>query len=245
MKTSNSLLTETNNQQPRTLCENQLSSSSFSLPLWPERGLSMQIIRKKVLALVSNVGSAGKGALVGLAALILSIGANNRIYAGLVLMGVVAPLSSCFYMMFNRFDVDKVWYHVSYYYLFFLLAPSLFVLACLIGVWLLFPRGSKRAYALVVPTGYTLGKILWYIQVSSNEEFHSILPISFVGLGCLISFFFFVALDWLAHNKFHRKDAFDARYDGLAEVAGDLEPAKVVSMLKSIHREKKAFQKQY
>jgi hypothetical protein len=170
---------------------------------------------------------------------------NVRIFVGLGVMGVVAPLSACFYMLFDRVDYVQDWYHVNYFHLFFLLGPHLFILSGVVGAWFLFPQGSKRAYALVVPAGYTIAKILWLIQCSSNEDFWSVVPLSFILTGVLISAFLFISLDWLAHNKFHREDAYQARMDNLVKLADEFDDVKFKSMVKTVWREKEAFQKQY
>lgn len=183
----------------------------------------------------------------GLAALLLATTAltTRRIFVGLGLMGVVAPLASCFYMVFDRGAYDESWYYVNHFHLFLTLAPSLFLLSCLIGAWFLFPVGSKRAYALTVPAGFTVGKILWLIQCTSNQDFYSVVPLSFILIGALISAFLFIALDWLVWRKCHREDAFDARIDGLVKLADDFDDAKFKSMVKSVWREKQSFQKEY
>lgn len=213
---------------------------------WRARGRSMRskLIRLKTL-LVTRVAPAVADLIVGLRALLLSIGSNNRIYVGLVLMGVVSPLSSCIYMLFDRGVYIQEWYHVNYFHLFLLLAPYLSIFFCFAGVFLLFPEGSKRAYALIVPAGFTLGKIFWLIQIKSNAEYWSVVPWFFVLVGLLTSAVLFLMLDWMAHNKFHRVDAFEARMDLLCANAKGFDDETFKRLATTVYREKKAFQKQY
>lgn len=228
-------------------CESTLKSSDWrSLLSSPGRLIRVKMSRLN-LRTHRTVVRVAREVLVGLDALLLSLGAqiNKRILIGVGLMGVAAPLVSCFYMLFDKAAFDETWYHASYFHLFLLLGPSLFILTCLIGAFFLFPAGSKRAYALSVPAGFTVGKILWLIQCTSNADFYSVVPLSFVLIGALISVFIFVAIDWLAYNKFHREDAFEARMTGIVNLADDFDDAKFKSMVKTVWREKKAFRKQF
>lgn len=222
------------------------SFSFSSLWLWLQvPGRSMRVRMNK---LHRTTALAGREVLAGLSVqlrLFLSQ-VNRRTFVGMGLMGVVAPLSACFYMLFD-WRVDKVagWYHDNYFHFFLLLAPYFFVMFCLLGVWFLFPHRSARAYGLVVPMGYTVSKILWLALVSNDAEFYSVVPLSFVLMGGLLSVFLFIAFDWLAHNVFHRQDAFERRietlYNGIDLVDGET----FKGLFKKSVEEKKAFIKQY
>lgn len=234
---------ETINPKPLAKCESTFTSlASRFLSL--SRGLLTPVRTNRWSQTFAHAESALRA---GLAALRLATTTltNRRIFVGLGLMGVVAPLASCFYMVFDRGAYDESWYYVNHFHLFLTLAPSLFLLSCLIGAWLLFPQGSKRAYALVVPTGFTVGKILWLLQCTSNADFYSVVPLSFILIGALISAFLFMALDWLVWRKCHREDAFEARMTNLVKLADDFDDAKFKSMVKTVWREKKQFEKQY
>lgn len=223
-------------------CERALSRFSF-WPCWP---LALGPFSSAVRTMKSSTTvRALKDRLAGLAALPLTLTVNARLFLGLVMMGVVAPLAACAYMVFNRGFIIEHWYHVNYFHLFFLLGPHLFNVACFFGIFLLFPRGSKRAYFIAIPFGYTMAKILWLIQVSDNKALWSLVPSSFILGGMAISVVLLLIMDWLSWRKFHRADAFDARLNGLAQVADDLPAEKVKSMFLTTWREKKEFQKQY
>lgn len=226
-------------------CERRLLPSLCSwLWLWAH-GLSMRVRTNQLNQVFVRVVRGQAAGLVALALLTLSQ-ANRRILIGVGFMGVVAPLSACLYMLFD-WRVDKVagWYHDNYFHFFLLLAPYFCLMFCLIGVWFLFPYRSKRAYALTIPAGVTMGKILWLSLVTSNTEFYSFVPASFIFYGGLISVFLFISLDWLSHRKFHREDAFKARMNKLCELADDFEDSKFKSMVKNVWREEKQFLKQY
>lgn len=79
----------------------------------------------------------------------------------------------------------------------------------------------------------------------NNQDFWAVVPTSFILMGMLISLVLFFSLDWLAHNKFHREDAFEARMTNLVNLADDFDDAKFKSMVKTVWREKKAFRKQF
>lgn len=197
--------------------------------------------------LTSRLAHVAKDLRAGLHALLLSIltRINARILWGLGWMGVVAPLAACCYMLMDQRAVVEGWYHVNYFHLFLVLAPSLFVLASLVGVWFLFPYRSARGYMLAVPGGYTIGKILWLIQCTSNADFYSIVPTSFVLLGGLISIVLFLSLDWLTHRAFHREAAFESRMDGLIASADNLTDAQFKAMVCKTWSERQAFEKSF
>lgn len=243
MKTATVVNDSTTNKLTR--CERNSLLSLFSL--FCQRVLGRFIAAKiKSLNLqfvrVVQVATAGMNAPL-LQTLVARI--NRRVFVGLCLMGVVAPLASCFYMLFERGAYDATWYYVNYFHLFLTLAPSLSLMASLIGVWFLFPYRSPRGYALAVPAGFTIGKILWLIQCTSNADFYSVVPASFVLIGVLISVFLFIASDWLVHNVFHREHAFERRlgtiYNGLPYMSGD----EVKDVIKQYVEEKQSFQKQF
>jgi hypothetical protein len=225
----------------KPLCESILKS--LLLPfLWLQHGV-FGPARKKLLS--PRYALALREVTAGLSAITSTLLVNNRIFVGLGLMGVIAPSSACVYLLFDRTVENVNWYHLNYFHLFFLLGPHLFELFCLLGVFLLFPRSSKRSYLLSVPTGYVISKIIWLILVTSNQEFWSVVPASFFVMGVLISFALFLTLDWLTWRKFHRVDAFEKRLELIFANGDDFGPAKAWSMFKTTWREKKSFSKEF
>jgi hypothetical protein len=243
MQTSSSL----NNQQSLK-CESTGKQSYLELLLFSLTQFSLPV--KMILSYLKTMvyAHAHKVLTVGLNVLKqirLSREVNVRIYFGGVMMGVAAPLTGCAYMVFNRTDYVQGWYHVNYFHFFYLLGPHLFEFFCLCGVFLLFPRSSKRAYFIAIPTGYVLAKIIWLIQIKSNQELWQVVPSSFILISILISLVILLTLDFLTWRKFHRVDAFEKRIDGILQVSDDLPSDKVVSMLKLTWRERKDFQTKY
>lgn len=199
------------NNQQHHLCERSSLQSLFSrLWLWVHghcTRVRRNLSSRPAYALVV------RGLHAGLTARLLPIlsQVNRRVLVGLGMMGVVAPVSSCMYLLFDRRDFVQNWYHVNYFHLFLVLAPSLFLLSSLIGVWFMFPYRDARAYGLAIPAGFTIGKLLWLIQCTSNEDFYAVVPASFILIGALLSVFLFIVSDWLVHNVFHRQHAIERR----------------------------------
>jgi hypothetical protein len=181
----------------------------------------------------------------GLLALVMTSTANARIYVGLGLMGVIAPLAACAYLLFDRGEVDSSWYHLNYFHLLFLLGPHLFELFCLLGAFLLFPQGSKRAYLIAIPAGYVLAKIVWLISVTNNQEFWQVVPSSFVLGGIAISGVVLKIMNWLTWRQFHAVDSFEAKQKGLYQIANDLPAEKYRSMMQETLRNKYEFNSKY
>jgi hypothetical protein len=79
-------------------------------------------------------------------------------------------------------------------------------------------RTNYRAMALFIPMGLALGKVLWLLQVQSNDEFWNLPPIGFVFYGLLLGSLLPTVIDWTIWRKFHDFDAKMARPIGLASV---------------------------
>lgn len=186
-------------------------------------------------------------ALLGLNALVLSLAANKRLYVGLILIGVVAPLSGVSYMLFDRTVMVEGWYYVNNFYLFLVLGPSITQVCLLLGVYHLFPRKSKRAFLLTIPMGFSVGKIIWLITVTSNEELHSLTPANIILVGGLVSFVVMFSIEWFAWRNEHRFRAFCSRTDSLYNVVNEpsISDAKFRGMFKTVYQQKKNFPKEY
>jgi hypothetical protein len=170
---------------------------------------------------------------------------TQEIFTGLGLMGVVAPLSACLYMLCDRVNYVQGWYHVNYFHFFYLLGPYFFQLFCLLGTFLLFPQGSKRSFLIAVPTGYILAKIVWLATVTTNQELWQIVPSALVLIAILTALVLFLTIDYLTWRQFHRVDAFERRLETIDQATDKFPAEKVVSMFKQVMQEKKDFQKQY
>lgn len=193
-----------------------------------------------------TLAAAGKVVLAGLHALVLSTSANKRLYAGLMFVGL-APLSGFICKLFNITDVVEGWYHVNAYYLFFVLGPFIVIVFTCIGVYHLFPVKSKRAFILAIPMGFAVGKIIWLIRATNNDQFHEITPIHLILVGILISVVVLLCTEWLAWRWAHRTRAFDSRLDSLDNVVDEpsISDSQFRSMFRQVYKDKKAFPKQF
>jgi hypothetical protein len=175
--------------------------------------------KEKPLQVLLHHVRVGLGHLVILVkALILASTVNSRVYVGLLLAAVSYPLCSCSHMFFSREVVNKGWYYEHYADLFLVIGPYLSVFFCTLGVYLLQSYKDHRVKALFIPMGLSMGKVLWLLQVQSNEAFWSLPSISFVFYGLLIGSLLPMVLDWTIWRKFHDFDAKMARPIGLASV---------------------------
>lgn len=206
--------------------------------LWP--GALTYLQRKSQL-----VAAAGRGAVTGLRALALSVSTNKRILSGAGFAGIVSPLSACMYLLFDQSEDVAGWYHVNNFYLFMLLGPYLASLFMTLGVFLLFPNFSGRAYFLLIPCAYLIGKIMWLYTTTSNAEYWSVPHWSFFAVGILTSTVLLIALDWLTWRFFHRELAFEKRLELIYNNANAFPAETVVSMFKTTMKDKKEFSKQY
>lgn len=231
--------------KPLQLCEKEflhlLSSRHWRYML--------MVARKKLsFLLMQMVARVRPALLVGLRAAqaqAMAATANKRLFIGLGLMGVVAPLAGCFYMLFDRVAVDHGWYYLNYFHLFFVLGPHIAYIFAFAGVFYLFPFGCKRSYLMALPTGWNIAKILWLISATSNAAFWQPVPKSMYLIGALIALVLYLTHDWLTWRFFHRVDSFKARERGLYQIVNDMPPEKFVSMWKVYYEQKNNFQKEF
>lgn len=212
---------------------------------WSAQSLPGECISQTQIPL--PVGRVVRDLQAGLAALVLSATANKRLYVGLVLIGIVAPLSGCSYMLFDRSVRVEGWYYLNNFYLFMVLGPSITEAIICVGAYHLFPSKSKRAFLLSIPMGFAIGKIIWLCSVSSNEQFYEVAPSQIVFVGILISLVVLFSVEWFAWRNEHRFRAFCSRTDSLDNIVDEpsISDAKFRSMFKTIYQEKKNFPKQY
>lgn len=200
-----------------------------------------------ILNRLRNLAAAGRDVLTTLNALVLATSANKRLYVGFGFIGIVAPLAGCMYLLFDRTVVDVEWYHLNNFYLLLLLGPFITGVFMCIGVYLLFPNGSKRAYTLALPMGYLIGKIIWLYQIESNDEFYQITPVNIILVGVLISTVIMFLSEWLTWRWSHRIRAFKCRRDNLDNIVDEpsISDSQFRSMFRQVYKDKKAFPKQF
>lgn len=140
---------------------------------------------------------------------------NNRTYAGLLLIMVVAPLSGVAYQLFDSSAHVDGWYYVNTFYLLYMLGPHIQGIITLTGILFLFPENRTRSFALAIPTGYHFAKVVWLIQVTSNDEINSLLPAAFIFAGICIGLFWLVSFDMLMSLHYHKRAGALARAEGI------------------------------
>jgi hypothetical protein len=227
-----------------------LNAQLQSSDLWQLRqsyhGVYSLVVQKlKSLNLWTMTNVAVKDALTGLDALLSSASTNARILIGLGLVGIVTPLSACTHLLFDQNDFVEKWYHVNNFYLFMLLGPYLAGFFLTLGVFFLFPKDSKRAYILIVPMAYLIGKIGWLYFTTTNAEYWAVPHWSFFAMGACISMVIFMSAEWLMWRKFHRADSFEARQKGLYQIADDVDSDKWKSMMMETLRQKYEFSQKF
>jgi hypothetical protein len=183
---------------------------------------------------------ASKDLSAGLLALLFAATANRRIYFGLVLMFVCAPLAYCWYALFDRAHHIPGWYHVNYFHLFFLIRVQLAFSVFLIGLYYFLPV-DKRTKLLSIPLGYLLMSIAANVMATCNEDIWRIGSLSLFAAGVCLSLVLFFGLDYFTHRRFHQQDRYEARLEGIFQIAEDLPAEKVKSMFVTTWRERKEF----
>jgi hypothetical protein len=185
-----------------------------------QRGLFTLVLKKlsSLKTALVRVGLAPAAIRASFIALVISSTVNSRVYVGSLLMYVMTPLAGCSYLLFDRVNPDKTQYYWYLFDLFLVISPYLSLFACMLGAYLWMPV-SNRAKGLFIPMGLTLGKILWLMQVSSNEEFWTVPSISFIFYGLLIASLLPMVLDHLIWRKFHDFDGKMARLIGIVNIS--------------------------
>lgn len=200
--------------------ENQFSQSKNQLTRCVKSwyfSLLLQLQSAFFWSLAPGAHSALQDLQHGLRALAASL-SGGRIYLGLVLMLVVAPLAGVGYQLFDQGVRVQGWFYVNSFYLFFELCPHISLLSVLTGIFFLFPEKSKRAFFLIIPAGFHIAKMLWLIMADSNEDFYRIVPSSIFVTGILFALVLFITFDWLTSLHFHKKARHYAAYEGLMEL---------------------------
>jgi hypothetical protein len=220
------------------LCESVLSNLLYSLWQLPQPGIVYGLaLTRKFLQWIAPVF---KEVHAGLVALMMAATVNRRIYVGLMVMFVGAPLSYCWYALFEGAPRIPGWFHVNLYHLLFLIRFQIAFAVFFIGLYHYLPQ-DRRTKLLSIPLGFLFMSIVVNIMAKSNDDIHRIANLSIWAAGVCLSLVLFFGLDYFVWRKFHRADAFEKRLDGIAEIANDLPAEKVVSMFTTTWRERKEF----
>jgi hypothetical protein len=216
----------------------QFHSAYFLLPAL-KRLLFLE--RKRLKARLRQVvASALREILAILHALACSATVNMRIYAGLVMVWVLAPLASCIYQLYNpTADMDPGWYHINGYYFFHALGPYISLFIGLVGLYFVFPP-SRRTFLISVPTiGWAIAKIIKIILCTSNDDWHANISIPVFIAGVCSSMVLLISVDWFAWRKYHKFDGNMCRLEGLVSISSM--PEKEKQILKNEIKKAKDF----
>jgi hypothetical protein len=207
-----------------------------------------------VVSSLSNLGqkirlplrlvSANKAILVGLLALVNSATVNKSRFAGLACLGILAPLSKVFYLVFDESARDWSWYHINHYYLFNALGTDSFqIFFYLLGVFLILPSNLKPEYWFAPFLGYPIIKAALIIQCTSNEQWHESIPIELLISMGMLGLCLGLGLRFFSWVKFHKHDGIVARMDGLFRTPFKAEDKEL--LLKKTWEDYKQFHKVY
>lgn len=223
-----------------TKCENTSKQSFWPWP-WASPALSgsahshLSII-KPLKTAVSQVARAFR-------ATSNTLRVNHRLYLAIVFMLVLAPLANVGYQLFDPSVRGSFLYYENAYYLLFILSPWMSLVLFCSGIFLLFPAGSRRAWFIAIPLISAFFKIIWLTTVSSNAEFHQVVPLYFLLPAASVAFVWLFLLDWLMARKYHGIDALVARMDGLFQT--NMDPKDKLQYLRKTWIELKNFNKQF
>lgn len=172
---------------------------------------------------------------------------NRRIFIGLVLIGVVAPVAGSFYTFLSHETVSEGWYYLNWFNLFLVLGPPLKNVFFAWGVFYLFPQGAKRAWIIALPMGEEIGKILWLLSISNNEQFWSVAPWHVYVTGISLAIFLLTVAEIFTFRYHHRQLKYKATFEGLYNVVDEesITDSKFRSMFKTTMIAQKNFQKEY
>lgn len=182
---------------------------------------------------------------------------NNRVYVGLVLVIIVAPLSACIHMLPNMKEVvSEEWFYKCWYNLYLVLGPYFFCLCIVIAAFLWIPPSAHRikftkkdlsfqlTRALCIPFGYIIGKIVWLICCDNNEDFERLgHPLFFLG-GIIIGYITFLFLEYLVWKQEHVMNALCDSLEGLYKIQ-DLDCNTRESMAAPYWKELRQFNSKY
>lgn len=232
------------------LCVNVLSLLFYSLWQLPLQGLQSGLAQITTRFYIpKTIVHVYKDLLAGIVALVKSFTASRRIYVGLGVMMVVAPLSYYSFMLFDKGHHIRLagidicgWFHHNYWHLFFLIRFHIGAIVFLNGLYLVLSKNPLAKFISVV-VGFITMDMIGNILAKNNDDICDTFSLNMLAAGIAVSIVFFLLIDWLTHRKFHRADAFDARIELIYQNGDDFGAEKAWSMFKTAYREKKEFER--
>lgn len=176
--------------QKLTSCEKSyflLRLPSWFLPLFsPVKSR----ISSQVIAPVSRV----------IHAIQLASETNLRYYVAALLIAGLAPFSQVVYQFFNEHEGTGYW---NTFYFLKSIGTHTCILFLLAGVFIAWPTSHKFKYVVIVPSAFSLSRIIWYASVTDNAGHNAFTPIGILILGTAICSVAYVVFDFLMWLHFH------------------------------------------
>jgi len=200
----------------------------------------LRISSKNSAAVLNNLSDSLKVSRLKLSGFLYSLWANKRLRWGLLLLLVIAPLSKFIYLLFpeegfgdyivntglitiNNFETPtdrSGWYYQTIFYWMLMCGELWAPLIAIYGIFLLFPRNYYPSYLVGIPFGYFLSLLIHRMFVSSYDEYHSGVAMSYAAILIILGVIIFFLSDKVLFNQNHRRRATEARIIGLINVPG-------------------------
>ena len=226
-------------------CERKSSSHQLSfLGSWRGESLTKTNKRKTLFAVILAV------AISLSASLTKTFRVNSRLYVGLILTIVVAPLASCFYTLFDRTAnlplspetiallkagrASSSDYYVNSHYFFAGVGPHISFLIVLIGLALYFYKDSKIDFVWAAPIGYAAAKIYWLCNVISDDEFNQPVYWAIVLVVVLLTAVIIGSFKFWMDRKFHKYDGNLKTYEGLVKLKGMIPEEERLALMEKV-----------
>ena len=233
------------NQQQPLLCEGRFSLRSWLLDLRYAIRIYLSVALRKSSRLASKIrlphrlASAVREMSAGLSALVNSSTVNMRIYVGLVLVWVLAPLSLSICYIFDKSVLDFSWYHVNYWYLFAALGPWMAMFFFTLGMFHINPYNKLTLYNVIPPISFTVIKMFKIVLCTSNTEWNAFPSVEIISVGILSSIVLIISIEHFAWRQFHKYFGHMCRLEGLTEISSMTEAEK--TMFKNEIKKAKTF----
>lgn len=190
-----------------------------------EKSYSLLRLRSWFLQSFSLVGSRMSDRVIApvsrvIHAIQLASATNFKYYVAALLIAGLAPFSQIVYQFFNEREGTGYW---NTFYFLKSVGPHISFLLVLAGAFVAWPSTNKFRYVFIVPSAFSLSRIIWYASIDTNAAHNAFTPIGILVLGaaiCSVAYVVFDFLMWL-HNHFmrgkltraqsilERKDVFD------------------------------------
>lgn len=172
-----------------------------------------------------------------------SKGVNWRIYTGLAVMFIAAPLSYCTYFIYQGGQSEFIdgWYHSNFYHFFFLIRFQLAGIISLIGLYFYLEQ-DRRVKILVFHLGFLGMSLILNVLADSNDDIRGIGNFILFGSCVALAFTILKGIDYFAWRKFHKEDAFSSRLRTIYNGSEHLSDKEIADSFRTTMREKIEFE---